>query len=519
MLDKRISGVKRYLSPFLGSNSRYISGARSAAQIISRSPAHGLRLLLNSKSERIQAQPDVYRFAAHLGEKFGCTHAILFGRPTAKDLLQLYPQLEIIGIVPSDELQLYRRQYGFGTWLNGSTSSASTLSVPADVLKRSIIICSDLEQFAGLASFLRTLKISLAYSPVCILTTTDRDSVGSNEYERKHTNPAVWNLGELEGLLRAEGLNLEFIGWTASDNVDYEKKTILAVLGNNAASNQIRQRAPNDFRVVAFMAAYNEEDIIVQSIKKWTDQGIAVHVLENWSTDATYNLVKALESRLPVTVERFPRDGPSKYFEWAAMLERLETLSREIDADWFIRRGADEVLVSPWPGTSYRDALYLVDQSGFNCVDHTIVEFHPVDNGFKPSMDHEAYFRHFDFKHLSHPKQRKAWKNCGQLISTIPSAGHDVLFAGRRIYPFKFLLKHYSFRSQEQAEKKVFRERKARWNPAERARGWHIHYDSLQEGHRFVQPVSEKAVFDEDHFNKTYLVERLSGIGIDRGKT
>jgi hypothetical protein len=198
------------------------------------------------------------------------------------------------------------------------------------------------------------------------------------------------------------------------------------------------------------------------------------------------------------------------------MLERMEALSREIEADWFIRRGADEVLVSPWPGINYRDALYLVDQAGFNCVDHTIVEFHPVDDGFATGMDHEAYFRHFDFKNLSHPRQRKAWKNSARPISTVASAGHDVRFDGRRVYPFKFLLKHYSFRSQSHGEKKVFRERKARWNPKERARGWHIHYDSMQEGHQFVQSASEKEVFDEDQFNRTYLVERLSGIGVRR---
>jgi hypothetical protein len=41
----------------------------------------------------------------------------------------------------------------------------------------------------------------------------------------------------------------------------------------------------------------------------------------------------------------------------------------------------------------------------------------------------------------------------------------------------------------------------------------------MQEGHRFVQSPSAKAVFDEDHFNKTYLVERLSGIGTHRNKS
>jgi len=517
--SKGNSRVRQYLGRFLGPFSKHISSARSAAQIISRNPRQGLKLLFNCRSApHIQSQPDVYPFAAYLGERFGCTHVIASGRPTAKNLMELYPQFEIIGIVPGADLQLYRNQYGFGTWLEENMNLAGTLSLPENVLKRAVIVCNDLEQFVSPASLLKNLKTWLDHAPVCILTSTDRDlnRAGSNGFPATPTRPGRWNLVELEDLLRAEGFNLEFIGWTASDNVNYEKETILAVITNDAIGKQQRPGAPFDFRVVAFMAAYNEEDIIVESIKKWTDQGISVHVLENWSTDATYDLAKELESRLPVTVERFPKEGPSKYFDWGAMLERMEALSREIEADWFIRRGADEVLVSPWPGISYRDGLYLVDQSGFNCVDHTIVEFHPVDDGFATGMDHEAYFRHFDLKHLSHPRQRKAWKNCGQPISTIPSAGHDVIFDGRRIYPFKFLLKHYSFRSQKHGEKKVFRKRKSRWNPKERARGWHIHYDSMHEGHRFVQSASEKEVFDEDHFNKTYLVERLSGIGTHR---
>jgi DNA-dependent RNA polymerase auxiliary subunit epsilon len=502
MLSKGNPLVRQYLDRLLGPFSRHLSSARHTAQFISHNPRQCLKLLLNSRSEpRVQTEPDVYPFAAYLGERFECTHVIVIGKPAAKNLMQLYPRFEIIGIVPGAEVESCRNKYGFGTWLEENLNRDQSLS--EDVLKRAIIICKDLEQFISPTSLLENLKTWLAHAPVCIVTTSQTSSGGSS-------------LTEFEKLLRSEGFNVEFIGFTASDNVNYEKKTILAVITNPASLETSKVVAPETFRVVAFMAAYNEEDIIVQSIKKWTDQGIGVHILENWSTDATYDLVKDLESRLPVTVERFPKDGPSQYFEWGAILERIETLSREIEADWFIRRGADEILVSPWPGINYRDGLYLVDRAGFNCVDHTIVEFHPVDDGFEMGMDHEAYFRHFDLKHLSHPNQRKAWKNCGQMISSLPSAGHDVRFDGRRIYPFSFLVKHYSFRSQRQAERKVFRERKARWNPKERAKGWHIHYDSMKEGHRFVQLASEKEVFDEDHFNKTYLVERLSGIGTDR---
>jgi hypothetical protein len=38
----------------------------------------------------------------------------------------------------------------------------------------------------------------------------------------------------------------------------------------------------------------------------------------------------------------------------------------------------------------------------------------------------------------------------------------------------------------------------------------------MQEGHRFLRSSSEKEFFEEADFNKTYLVERLSGIGVDR---
>jgi hypothetical protein len=507
MLSNRNSRLRRLLGPLSKRISR-------TAQSISQSPSQVLRLLFSSWSApRIQSQPDVYPLAAYLGERFDCTHVITMDRPSPRDLIHLYPRFEIIGIVPGADSHSYSDKYGFGTWLD--ESAALAVALPPMVLKRAIIICKDLDQFDDAESLLSNLKLLLDQAPVCILTSGDK-LLNQTSESPSHTDK--WNLIELEQLLKSKGFRVEFTGWTASDNVSHEKNVAIAVI-TNANAKQISETAPGDFRVVAFMAAYNEEDIIVQSIKKWTDQGISVHVLENWSTDATYELAKDLEDHLPVTVERFPATGPSQYFDWGAMLKRMEQLSREIEADWFVRRGADEVLTSPWPGVSYRDALYLVDQAGFNCIDHTIIEFYPVDDEFEAGADHEAYFKHFDFKNLSHSNQRKAWKNHRQPISSIASAGHDVLFEGRRVYPFKFLLKHYSFRSQKHGEKKVFRERKARWNPEERARGWHIHYDAMQEGHRFVESPSEKMVFDEDHFHKTYLVERLSGVGVNRKKS
>src|SRR6185295_16519355 len=80
--------------------AKHKSAVQAAAAVISRSPSSGLRLLRDSRTaDHTQPQPDVYPFAAYLAEQFDCTHAVLLGHPTAKDLIQLYPQFAIVGFV------------------------------------------------------------------------------------------------------------------------------------------------------------------------------------------------------------------------------------------------------------------------------------------------------------------------------------------------------------------------------------------------------------------------------------
>ena len=490
---------KRHLGQLLSPISKHLTGVRTAARVVSRTK--GLRLLLDSTlSTGTQPTPDVYRFAAYLARVLDCPRVVAAGRPCAKDLFPLCQQFDIDGLVPAAELESYRRRYGFAHWMEADFETGRLPLTDERLLSDAVVVCAGvLEGLQDPVPFLRSLKPLVEAAPVSLLTSAGQSP---EEFER---------------LLRGAGLAPEFVGLTASDDLTYEKSTALAVFTNESIAAPRDVKAPPDFRVVAFMAAYNEEDIIVHSIRKWTEQGVRVHVLENWSTDSTYELAKALEQELPVTVERFPAAGPSQFFEWGAMLERFEALSAEIEADWFVRRGADEVLSTPWPGVSYRDGLHLVDRLGFNCVDHTAIDFTPVDEGFAPGTDHEAYFRHFEF--VTQPaafRLKKAWKNCRRPVHMVADGGHDLPFEGQRAYPFKFLLKHYPFRSQRHGERKVFRERRTRWNPVERARGWHRQYDSVRSGHSFVREESGQLLFDEGAFNRTFLVERLSGVGVVR---
>jgi hypothetical protein len=310
---------------------------------------------------------------------------------------------------------------------------------------------------------------------------------------------------DLDKVLARHELEPTFRGWSP----DGERLAIL----------ERRQRkapcpAPSSFRVAAIVPTFNEADVIAQTLEYLVADGIGVYVIDNWSTDATPEIVRQFEGRGLLGVERFPaRRAPSTY-DLRAILGRVEETVMRSEADWIILHDADERRRGPWPDVSLRDSLYHVDRAGFTCIDHVTLNFWPIDNGYDGTQELEAYFGYFEFsEHIGHFHQRRAWKNLGEGVSLVPSAGHDVGFYGRRVYPYKFLLKHYPIRSQHHGECKVLRERRARWNAAERALGWHAQYDQIE---TFVRGVSDLERFDATFYERR-IVERLSGVGVFDG--
>jgi hypothetical protein len=140
----------------------------------------------------------------------------------------------------------------------------------------------------------------------------------------------------------------------------------------------------NSFRVVALMSAYNEEDIIVPSLQYLIKQGLEVYLIDNWSTDSTVELASQFLGKGLLAIEKFPPGRPSSHYVWTDILSRMEQLTEEIAADWFVFHDVDEIRSSPWPGLSLRDAILKVDREGFNCIDHTLITFHPVDKCVLP---------------------------------------------------------------------------------------------------------------------------------------
>ena len=401
---------------------------------------------------------DVVQFAVRLADLHECSHIVVLddGSSIAPD--------------PGPEYELIRVKTG------GNPPEAALLA-------RSVVLC------AGDSTELRELRQLVRQAPVGLLTTTE-------------------GLDVLERRLREAELRAQFLG-----RAGMPRTTSLAVL-DGPAPTEIPP--PPAFRVVALMPTYNEEDVVEDAILSLAAEGIETYVIENWSTDATLSLVEGLRGRGVRGVERFPSGGPTPRYEWRSILERMEELALTLEADWFLHVDADERLKSPWPGVSLRDAIAYVDRCGFNCVDNTVIVFQPIDCAFQGGSV-ERYFRFFEFgRSWADFNQQKAWKNLRVPIVRADSGGHHTKFEGRRIYPFKFLLKHYPIRSQAHGERKVHRDRVARWSAHERELGWHVHYEAVGPEHCFLRDPAELRRFEEEDFNTELLIERLSGIGVPR---
>jgi glycosyltransferase involved in cell wall biosynthesis len=308
------------------------------------------------------------------------------------------------------------------------------------------------------------------------------------------------------------GARLAFVGDLRADSED--NPGLIAVL-HAPDIEPPTAPAPGDFRVMAVVPTYNEEDVIEQTLGYLIAEQVHVYVLDNWSTDRTVERATAFLGRGLIGVEQFPPAGPPATYDLDSIMRRVEQISEQASViDWVILHDADERRRSPWPGVGLRDALWRVDRSGFSCVDHVTLNFWPVDDAFDPERDDmERYFRYFQFSnHPGHFHQRRAWRRSVGPVSLAPSAGHDVTFAGRRVYPYKFLLKHYPIRSQHHGERKVLRERVQRWNVQERARGWHRQYDDVRVD-QFIKDPGALLRF-EPEFESRYLLERLSGVGV-----
>ncbi len=286
-----------------------------------------------------------------------------------------------------------------------------------------------------------------------------------------------------------------------------------------------RPKASNPFRVVAIVSAYNEADIISPVIGHLVENGVEVYLIDNRSTDATVEQARPWLGKGLLEIEEFPKRPPKgggpPPFDWTAILKRKEELAKELKADWFIHHDADEFREAPWPGVTLKDAIRWVDRLGFNCISFRVLNFPPVDNDFRPGTDPREHFTRWEEPIIYDTVQRKCWKNTGAPVSLAASGGHEARFAGRRVFPIKFLLRHYPIRSQKHGRRKVFEERKKRFLARERSKGWHVQYDDIEKrSHSFLADPASLRPYDGDQIRLELLLHnRMFRKAVERART
>ena len=269
---------------------------------------------------------------------------------------------------------------------------------------------------------------------------------------------------------------------------------------------------PESFRAIALLAAYNEEDVISQVIGDLVSQGLEVYLLDHGSTDGTVAAAERHLGRGLLHVEHFPEESgfpaeDATRFAWRSLLARKAQLAGTLDASWFLHSDADELREGPWDGVSLLESIRRVDALGYNAIDFKVLDFVPTRDGFAAGDDLRAFFGHYRPAAWYDRHQINCWKRTDGPLDLSSSGGHEVAFPGRLVFPVRFLLRHYPIRSQAHGERKVFRERRPRFDPDERAAGWHIQYDGVEEGASFIGRIAELVAFDAGRVRTELLVE------------
>lgn len=302
------------------------------------------------------------------------------------------------------------------------------------------------------------------------------------------------------------------------DAVAGESGGVLCVLVNDAetARSYLERRDAEigEFKVLGLLPTFNEADIIWHTVAALVSEGVDVYLLDNGSTDGTRELLTPWLGKGLVAIERFPEesgypDRDRDAMVWSDILRRCGEVATEINADWYIFTNADEFREAPWPHTMLAKGLRDVEELGYNAVNFELFDFRPVDDSFEPGEDPRRYLSFYQPPGSYDTLQVKAWQRQATPVDIVTFGGHDLVFAGKRIFPVPFILRHYPIRSSEHGRRKVMNERLPRFAPEERARNWHVQYDCYANGQGFLQDQRTMCQWNPDSVRAELMARAL----------
>ena len=224
------------------------------------------------------------------------------------------------------------------------------------------------------------------------------------------------------------------------------------------------------------MSSYNEEDIIQESISKLIQQGIDVLLIDNGSTDSTVEKAEIFINEGLIKIDQCVfYESNIEVYDWSKILERKQDWAKQLDYDWYIHVDADEIRYSPWKGVPLSEGVRIVDNMGYNLINFRLFNFKLNSNEVE-DISVEDSLKFYVGTESFNRMQLKAWKRDSE-IDLVTHGGHRALIRNPKIFPIRFIHKHYPIRSLEQGKQKIFKDRLSRYSIIDRQKGWHVQYD------------------------------------------
>jgi glycosyltransferase involved in cell wall biosynthesis len=245
-------------------------------------------------------------------------------------------------------------------------------------------------------------------------------------------------------------------------------------------------------RIVATIPVYNEADMLDQVLNHLYQNGVSFVVLDGGSQDGSIEIALSYRGRGLLEHKLVPRERRRLELDLDCLLE----MASRYYPDWILSNDADEFLEAPNRRETLHDAISKEHRLGFNLIQFDNFEFCLTE---KDCNSKETDVRKkLRFYSWSDDHRYKAWKYYAGTSHCVhfPRFSNGVR---TKVSPRKFVMRHYRFRSPEQALHRVFKDRVPRFAPEERAKGWHYQYDHFTEEERsFIIDSKRLSRYNED---------------------
>jgi hypothetical protein len=475
-----------------------------------------LNQLYNDQPSSLVYQPDVYSLALHIVKRSNLKYIIDIGSGSGGKLLPFREGHAIIAIDSKYGIDFIKQKIPEAITIVHDLENGLP-EIASEILSNSIIILSDvIEHIKKPEILMEQLALLNKTVPYILISTPDRDRARGwldNGPPANLTHVREWSASEFLRFMTLMGFNnIPFYGHTINTEKHRAKTTLLTITGNHVA---IKPDNLKNIKVSAIIHGYNEVDIFSEAIQHLYNQGINIHYFDNWSVDGTWELAQNLfKHGLIAHCQRYP-ELPTQNYEWREQLEKTSEYASQIDSDWVMHYDVDELRYSPWQNVGLKDAISHVNALGYNAIDFTVIDFRFTKQTEFVKERFEENLTHFEFgRRPGHFTQIKCWKN-NIKVNLSESGGHNAIFEDRKIFPIKFLLKHYPLRNKIQAANKIFQHRIPRFEKEKTLYGWHGQYDKYETIKDITYWRYEELIpWHTVHFNTEFIIERISGIGL-----